>query len=83
MQDGNPMKLRTEIRLLWDETCLAMTLDKHKSNQNITGHSIARYAKYCFNQMFVDLLLALLLNLQRLRYSLERDRDNREKQVLR
>ena len=32
LEDGNPQKLRGEVRFLWDETCMAMTLDKHKRN---------------------------------------------------
>ena len=35
LEDGNMQKLRGEIRFLWDETCMAMTLDKQKRNDLI------------------------------------------------
>jgi hypothetical protein len=57
---------------------LAMAQDKAP----ISGNSIAAYAKHCFNKEFVDLLLSLLIHLHRLRFSLERDRENREKQFV-
>ena len=55
-----------------------MALDKPA----ITGNSIAAYAKHCLNKEFIDLLLSLLIHLHRLRYSLERDRENRENQFV-